>query len=140
MAVDVIEKAIYSVLANDANVGGLVGVKIFPVRVPQGTAMPAITYEQLTGPREHTMDGPFGMAAPTWAITSWASSYGGARALADYVRLALDGYDSTVGTVKVYVGMLENEVDVSEGSADISATYRWGKRQTYVIWHEEATA
>jgi len=140
MAVDKVEKVIYSVLANDGNVSGLVATRIYPMLVPQGVAMPAIVYEQLTGPREHTMDGPFGMAGPVFNINCWSASYSQARTLADYVRIALDGYKGTVGTIKIYGAFLNNEADLREGSPDVKGTERFGKQLTFAVWFEEAIA
>jgi hypothetical protein len=144
MAVDVVEKAIFYILGNDATVKALVGAgasaKVFPLQIPQGTAMPAITYEQTTGDRDHTMDGPSGLAAISFAITSWHSTYSGMKALAEGVRLALDGKTGTVGTVKIWVGMIGNELDVQEWKPDLSAVTRFGKKQVYTIWITESTS
>lgn len=39
------EKVIYTLLTGDAGVAALVGARIYPGRLPQNTAMPALSYE-----------------------------------------------------------------------------------------------
>lgn len=140
MAVDAVEKAIYSLLTNDANVSGLVSTRVFPIRIPQGASMPAITYEQETGPREHTLDGPVGMVPASFAINCWSTTYAQARMLADYTRICLDGYAGTTGSQKIHVAMLGNESDLFEQAPDVLGTRRHGKQLTFTIWFEEATS
>lgn len=140
MAVDTIEKAIYSILANDPDVEGLVSTRVYPLIVPQGASMPAITYEQNSGPREHTMTGPIGMVPAMFVINCWSSTYAQSRTLADYVRIALDGYAGTVGSQKIYVAMLYNENDIIEQSPDIKGTRRYAKQLTFEMWFKEATS
>lgn len=140
MAVDTVEKVLYYLLKEDVDVKALVGTRIYPVNIPQAASMPAIVYEQTAGPREHTMAGPIGMVAAGFNINCWAETYGGADALADKVRILLDGYDSTVGTVYVYVMFLENETDLLEQLPDARVTRRYGKQLTFTVWHKEATS
>lgn len=140
MAVDQIEKAIVSVLRNNGNVAGLVGTRIYPHEIPQSASVPAITYKQTSGERDHTMDGPSGFASPEYEITCWDDSYGTPRVLARYVRTALDGYKGTVGTVVIHIGMLGDELDVFRQLPDIKSTKRYGKQLTFKIWHDEATS
>jgi hypothetical protein len=140
MAVDVIEKAIYSLLSNDANVSGLVSTRIYPNEIPQGQDMPAIVYEQTAGDREHTMAGPIGMVNAGYVITCWSETYAVARQLADYVRIVLDGHSGTTGTQVVYVIFLENEMDNPARIADLQALKRYSKQLQFTVWFKEATS
>jgi hypothetical protein len=140
VAVDTPEEAIVSVLKNDANVAGEVVARIFPNEVPQGQSMPAISYEQASGDREHTMAGPIGMVNASYVLSCWSETYSGARTLADYVRIALDGYDSTVGSQELYVIFLESESDNLQRIPDLKVARRYCKQMTFTVWFKEATS
>ena len=140
MAVDTPEKAIVYILKNDGNVPGLVVARIYPNEVPQGASMPAISYEQASGDREHTMDGPVGMVDASFVINCWASTYAVARELGGYVRLALDGYSGTVGSQVFCVIFLMNESDNLQRIPDVKIIRRYSKQLTFTVWFEEATS
>lgn len=140
MAVDTPEKAIVSILKNDGNVEPLVSTRIYPNEVPQGASMPAISYEQTSGDREHTMDGPVGMVPGGFILNCWASTYSEARTLSGYVRIALDGYEGTVGSQYFWVIFLENESDNLQRIPDVKVIRRYSKQLTFTVWFKEATS
>jgi hypothetical protein len=138
VAVDTIEKALVSILKNDADVASLVSSRIYPHVMPDVAAVPAITYEQASGERDHVIAGPTGFALPEYEMTCWDDSYGTARTLATYVRKALDGYAGTVGTVIIHVAMLYDESDTFVQKSDLRSTRRFGKQLLFRVWHAEA--
>lgn len=140
MAVDTPEEAIVSILKNDTDVDGLVSTRIYPNEVPQGASMPAISYEQTSGDREHTMDGPVGMVPGGFVLNCWAETYSGARTLSDYVRIALDGYSGTTGSQYFWVIFLENESDNLQRIPDVKVLRRYSKQLTFTVWFKEATS
>ena len=140
MAVDTPEEAIVSILKNDTDVDGLVSTRIYPNEVPQGAAMPAISYEQASGDREHTMDGPVGMVDASFVLNCWSETYAGSRTLSGYVRIALDGYSGTVGSQYFWVIFLENESDNLQRIPDVKVIRRYSKQLTFTVWFEESTS
>jgi hypothetical protein len=140
MAVDTIEKLIFSVLSNDGTVSGLVAARIYPMVVPRNASYPAITYQQTAGDREHTMAGPIGMVDSRFVINCWATTYNGARALSDAVRIALDGNSTDVGSQALYVIFLENETDTVEQKDGVRELRRFAKQLDFTVWFKESTS
>jgi len=132
----VIEKAIYSILTNDTDVKALVVKRVYPLIVAQGVAMPAITYQQIGGPRYHTTSGPIGMANTLYQINCWAESYDDMKDLSEKTRKALDGYSGTSASVVIDVIQMQDESDMPGLSADTNIK-RYGKRLDFRIWFKE---
>ena len=85
-----IETAIRGRLLAYPGVASLVGTRIFPQLMPQGTTLPAITYAVVSRTTEPTMGySNTGMWSTLLQIDVWADSYSGVKVLADQVRAAL---------------------------------------------------
>lgn len=126
-----IEKAIVSILSNASAVTGIVGSRIFPLFVPQPAKdnLPAITYQQISGPRDHVMSGPTGLVNARFQINCWSKTYKGLREFANAVRTTLDGYSGTVlGTVIQNNVKLLDEGDVPSIKPENEELSSFGKR------------
>ena len=132
-----IETAIYSILTADENILSLVSTKIYPKIMPQSASLPAITYNQISGPRGHTMGGPDGTVKARYQIDCWASTYSGAKALAEAVRKELDGYTGTVNSREIESIMLDNEGDIPSGEENINNIRLFGKMLDFIIFYKE---
>jgi hypothetical protein len=128
------EAVLQRILAVAPVVSNLIGSRIYPNIVPQKAPMPAITYQQISGPRLHDMQGAVGLAKARYQINCWAVSYAGAKELAEAVRLTLDGYSSE-GTIAVI--HLNNEGDMPEMEPGADVLSRYGKRLDFIVWFRE---
>ncbi len=135
-----IETALFAILHSDATIEGIVSDRIFPNIVQQGEAMPAITYQQISGPRDQTMDGPSGLVQTRFQINCLAEKYIDARTLAEAVRKELDGYHGTVNTVVIQIIMLADEADLPQVKPGTDRLKRYGKRLDFIIWFNEPTS
>lgn len=113
------EKVIHTVLAGNAGVTALVGSRIYAVVMPQGPVYPCLTYRLVASTRLQGVYTDPGMARVTLQLTSFATSYEGAKELAEAVRLALERYGSALtGTpiagVTVYDITIGSEADSYE--------------------------
>jgi hypothetical protein len=110
-----IEEALYAHLTANAGVLALVSTRVYPLVIPQDIALPAIAYQRISGPRELAHDGPTGMARARIQITCQAATYTAAKAVAEAVRLALDGFRGPVAAnsevLVVEIAALANELD-----------------------------
>jgi len=94
----IIESALRaSIIADD-------GVKAVTTRcyynyIPQKPTYPLIVLQRVTGSRVHHLSGPSGAARPRFQIEAWAETYSAAKALANLIRVALDGKEYTSGGV-----------------------------------------
>lgn len=112
-------------LENDAGISALIGTRIYPQILPQDPTFPAITYSQTSGVRDRVIrEGPSGRARPRITINCWGERYSQARALADAVRIALDGYRGIMGSTDVGGVRLDNEFDLFEEEAGIKGIHR----------------
>lgn len=131
------EKAIKSILVADATVLALVSTRVYPNWVPQGASMPAISFNQVSGIRDYSMDGADGMAQTLYQIDCWATTYSETRDLADAVRGALSAYSGTIAGVTIDVAFLQDENDVPEYSKQSDVAKRYGKSLDFTIWFRE---
>jgi len=132
-----VEKAIRSILIDDGDVGALVADRIFPVVRREGSALPAIVYQQISGVRDHVFAGASGFVAARFQINCWADTYEGATTLSAAVRVALDAYHGTKESVVIQCIHLEDEGDMDVLSADNEALNFYGKRLDIMVWFNE---
>lgn len=123
-----IETGLRSHLINDATVAGLVATsdsppahRVHPLRLPQGFALPAVSYQRVSADRRHTItDGPTGWAWTRFQVDCWANTYTSVRDLAEAVRQALDGYKGDIGGENHVGGIyIEGERDLFEEDLEI---------------------
>lgn len=133
-----IESAIYSLLKNDGTINGLVGTKIYPNLVPQSIAMPAITYQEISSPREYTASGATGTTEARFQINCWDDNYSGAKEVAEAVRKKLSGYKGTVGILKIQSCFLVDEDDMPQASPETDVLKRYGKRLDFILMYDES--
>jgi uncharacterized protein DUF3168 len=119
-------------LKADVTINATVSGRVFPNVVPQGTAFPSISYNQVSGVRLRNLPlGPTGRAMPRITINSWAVRYQDARALADAVRLRLNGFTGVIGSMTGCRITLDNEFDTFEEEAGTNGIHR--VVQDYII-------
>ena len=131
MSVDTIEKAINSILVNNAGVSAITGGRCYPVTLPQDPTFPLNLYIHISGSAENQLRGSAGQAHRRYQIESWASTYASAKSLSKAVFDALNNYSGTVGTVVVSSILIVNENEVYES---VIKTYR--VMQDYMVWHK----
>lgn len=135
-----IETAIFSMLADDSEIGSMAGDRIYPNKIPQDSELPAITYQEISGLRQHVMAGPVGLVKSRYQVNCWAESYSECKTLSEAVRKEMDGYDGTVNGVEIEVIMLASEIDIPEISEDKEIISVYGKGLDFVVWYKEATS
>lgn len=134
-----IETALVTKLEAAASVIALVGDRIFPNRIPQGVGMPAIAYEQLSGPRDHVMDGNTGLANTNYIFKCSCAIYAQAKAVSEAVRIELDGFRGTVGGIAISCIMLEDEKDEPETRPGTDELMRFVKVLNFKVAFQETT-
>lgn len=139
-----IEQAIYSKLTGDAAVSALVSSRVYPIVAPQKAAKPFIVYRRLDTEhpncksRGRTTDA----ARALIEVQAVASSYSGARTLADKVRLCLSNFAGVVsvtggGSITIGGILSEGEVDDSEMPPDATDQPRHRVTQDFGVWFNE---
>lgn len=131
MSVDTIEKAIRSILIADTAVKAIT-TRCYPGMIPQNPTYPLIAYFKVTGNRDHHLGGPSGLAHPRFQVEAWATTYDAAKALANAIREALDGYSGTQGTVVIGSILMESERDTYEDAVSCHRVI-----MDFYCWHSE---
>ena len=120
-------------LLADATLGGLIGTRLYPLKLPQDPTVPAMTFQWISGQRAHAADGAVGLASPRVQFDCWAETYLEAEAVFEALRKRLDGFRGTAGSSRVQGAFFETERDDYE---DEGRLYR--RSADFFIWHEEA--
>lgn len=106
-----IEEGLYAKLAATAGVTSLVSTRIYPDATAQviNPATPYVSYSRVDGMPHHTMAAPAGLRFARMQYMAHADTFAAAKAIAEAVLAALDGFAGTAGTVTV--GACLSEVD-----------------------------
>lgn len=114
---------VYQYLSKNPEIKAMVGGRIYPLKLPQTPAYPAITYFQVSDPGINTKQGRYG-GKPRVQISCWAKKYTEAKILAQKVIEAMSKY--TKENINV------NEFDTYEDEADI-----YQVPLDFIIWAKE---
>lgn len=133
--------AIRAALLADAAVMALCGTRLYPVRLPQAGALPAVVLHLISGVSDQATAGPTGPVERRLQIDCWGERYGDAAGLATAVRRRLDGLRGTFGGETfgrcrcVHEGDLGGSPPVAgdEGPGLAIA----GRRLDFMLWHLE---
>ena len=112
-----IEKAIAAALKASPEVSAVCAGRVYPLKIPQGTMLPAVVYQRTYSSPDHTLQG-YTSEGVVLMLNSFALTYGAAKDLALAVR-------STLAAAPINA-ILRNETDLYEENADvfcISAEY-----------------
>jgi hypothetical protein len=119
-------EALYALLSQNGGVVALAGGRIYPLSAPQSVVTPYVVYQRISAVRLRTLDGPEGRSMPRMQIDAYATTWLAARALADAIRQALDGFDGTVTigndsppeTERIRAASLQTDRDFIETDVD----------------------
>jgi hypothetical protein len=93
-----IRPALRSFLLGYSPISSLVGERVFPIKLPQGTTADSIVYNRISGVGDYHLQGLSGFANNRIQIDAWASTADKATTLADLIRDRIDGYRGEMGT------------------------------------------
>lgn len=74
----------------DATIASLIAARWYGPDLPLGTALPAVTVQQITGRAEESHDGHSGIENAIYQFTCWASCHLDAMRVADRVQRVFD--------------------------------------------------
>lgn len=105
-------------LAGRAAIAALVSNRVYRVKRPQGTPLPAIVVTRITGGYGHHLEGGDGKASAVFQLSVFAETNAAAEAVAEAIRDAMQGFmGGTWGTTEVDSVILQNELDLFEEDA-----------------------
>ena len=103
-------KAIYKILSDDSTVSGYVSTRIYPLRINQNDALPAITYEVLNSVPSDTKGGTTGKSkldVLRLEILSYSTTYIEVQNIKAGIRSVLDRYSGTPSGTGVKIDSIQ---------------------------------
>lgn len=123
-------------LLTDVTLNGLIGDKLFSLRIPQSETLPAITYQDISTVATQAHGEPSALPRVRFQFTIHAGSLASAVAICQALKNRLDGYRGIMGT-----GAYQTEVDAvlfkNQISDDDTETGIVRRLQDYVIQYKE---
>ena len=107
-----IEQCVSDYLEGSTGIGDLIANRIYPIKLPQNSTLPAMTYRVISGMEHHDID----VAYPRFQFDCWGESYSDARGLADEVKEAFQRMNGAIGgsSGKTMIqGVILNDIDMS---------------------------
>lgn len=130
MAVDTIEKAIYSRLTGYAGLAALISDRVYPGYLPQNCTKPAVYYEEYSGRYLQTNSGNLNLRDTSFRVYSVADTYSEMKAVSKQVEAALERWNqsSPVVVVDCFIESTSDFYvdDMEEHLSEVDIT----------IWHE----
>ena len=131
-----LEKAVRSILIADATVTSLVSSRVYPQRRPQGTAVPAIVYQNVFQATNEALATQGGIKRTRLSVEVFDSTYGDTKTLRNAVESALINYTGTTQGETINSLRLESAVDIDE-SKDPAGDFGYFRTiLDFVIWHQ----
>lgn len=132
------EEGLYSRLSTYAGLIALTSTRIYPLAIPQDVALPAVTYQRISGVRDYAMGVQSVVVRARFQVTSWDDSYSGVKAVAEQIRLALSDYSGAPGGCTFDWVRFENDTDIPPVNETGGETGVFGVASDYFIWYREA--
>lgn len=114
--------------------------RIRPGRLSRSDSFPAIRYAFVSGDSVAHLTGGSGIAQPLLQVDCYATTYSGANALAEQVRLALQSYRGLMGTDFVNGVTLVNRRELYEDPIDASDVGKHRVLIEFSVTHVEQAA
>lgn len=113
-----IEEAFTAYLLAYPGLAALISSRLYPDRRPQTSALPSVTYIDVSDVKLHTLAGQSKQESPMKQFTVYAATKPSARAVANQIKLALVDYSGTMGGLVIQKIELQNELSSTEQNTD----------------------
>lgn len=105
------------------SIANIVGTRIFPVVIPEGTNAPSLIYETVSAIPTYTFDGSVGLVTARITFTAWSPDFSDCKTMQEAIRVALDNYPpSLMGSTPISAIWRDN--GCRDGWDSISSFYR----------------
>jgi hypothetical protein len=136
-----IDEALYKHLSTYSGLTALVNTRIYPIKMPDNTPLPAVSLQKISTTRTHTFQQDIGITSVNFQISTWTKDdtikkgYAHAQAVSYQIRKALQNYNGTLGGtggVVVNAVLMTNEMDDYDPT-----TWTYSTMQEFEIWYQE---
>ena len=84
-----VEQGINTLLLADATVSGLIATRLYPMIMPQGVTLPALSYQRVATAPVNDLEGSQNHEWVRVQVDCWDDDYSGVKALSAAVRAAM---------------------------------------------------
>lgn len=88
------EDDLFAALSANTALAAIVATRIYPIILKEGSTFPALTYQRISSPAEHSLQGRSGLSTVRLQITCWADSFSAVASLKAAVREAIHSIHS----------------------------------------------
>lgn len=107
--------------------------RVYPGFQPQGVTLPAVVLDTISDSPEHTTDGHCSLTVARLQVQCWGKTPDSAQAVAEQVRLAVDGYRGTWGSTTINQAFKLDGEDGEEPAADNEPRRRFSHTVDYEV-------
>jgi len=130
------EEALIGFMLADTQLALLVSNRIDWQTRPQGSALPSISLQRVSGVRDYAMQGPTGLVASRVQIDCWGSTYASALGVARAVRDLLSGIRRDIGSTEFQGAFIDSERHGYEKDGNAADAFH-RVSMDFQIWHTE---
>jgi len=132
-----VEELVIGRLLATSSVTSIVGTRIFPGVRPQGSVLPSIVFNKISGGPLYDDEGEVGLDQDRVQIDSWSTDYTEAKSLSREVRASLSAYFGTTSGVESLYCHLDSERDLVETGSN-NAEYLHRVSMDFIILNRSA--
>jgi hypothetical protein len=129
-----VTEALIARLLETSGVSALVANRVWPGVVPQGSPLPAVVVNLISGAPEYTDDGETDISSARVQVDAWALTFDAAKAVSRATKAALSGFAGTQDAVTFHFVMIDTERDDREPGSN-AAQYRFRTSVDFIVWH-----
>ncbi len=111
----------------------LIGTRVFPVFLPQGVTLPAVTYQRVGTTPLNGSTGGGDVSFARFQLNAFATTYAGAKAVAKQTRIALRAWSDSTGTPAISMTSYHGEFDLPEPPEPAQDNYIHGVMQDWFV-------
>lgn len=130
------EEALIARLLADAGVAAIAATRVYPGARPQGSALPALVLNTISGAPVYDDQGEAGLFSARVQIDSWAATYTAAKLLARAVKNCLSGFVGVQGAIAFRNVLVDVERDLRETGSN-EAQYEFRVSIDFIVWFKE---
>jgi len=124
-----LESKLVAYLLNHAGLTALIGNRLYPLMMPEGTALPAVVYQRVSGMREYQFGAYSGMERPRISFSCWGENYGQAKQVASELKTAMQAKTDSDPTITAFVVTETDDFDTDTGYYRVIVDF--------MVWHNE---
>lgn len=129
-------KALPYHLIQNSGLSALISSRVYPIRLPQGTTLPAICYQDISAAFTQAHGEKSALPRPRFQFTIYSETVEVANSVGAALKACIDGYKGNMGTgayiTKVEACLLKNELSNDDPETGVYLRY-----QDYVIQYKE---